>query len=360
MKAMDSAVRKRNLVALSRAVLRRVRRWVSPSGPVSTRQGRPAQDLELQSILNEIAKMPIDHRAHFKLAKHYFAIGRVVPAIAECRTSLAFGGQSHEIYLFLAEAYMAIGCKLLAADMMNCGVLSVDEFNNLKEKYHGVTNVLTKLSPDRYQRLKALAGRVEQVVSDPHVRILDVGGGDGSLCLFMPTARYVLAEPTVNGLGGQKTLFSEKSFDVVVACHVLEHIPDAQKENFLEELCSLAKTSVILLGPIYDNSYGATTPALIYRITRAPWALEHINCNLPTLEMLKEFATKNALECKITPNGDRAAVFWMVFAVHFARVAGEMNELEEIVEYSNRYLNDNISNPNQPNDYFVEFQLNNS
>jgi hypothetical protein len=45
----------------------------------------------------------------------------------------------------------------------------------------------------------------------------------------------------------------------------------------------------------------------------------------------------------------------MVFAHHFANASGKTEELKEIVQFSNKYLNENISNPGQPNDYFVEF-----
>ena len=311
----------------------------------------------MPSLLDEAKKLPTDYHVHFKLAEHYFSSGQVIPAIAECRTCLAFGGQSREIYLLLAKAYIAAGCGLLADDLINRGVLSAEDANSLQKAYGSDREGLLKLSPARYQRLKAMAARVERIVSGQYLRILDVGGGDGLLCLFLPHAHYVLAEPTVNGLSGSKEFFPERLFDVVVACHVVEHIPDAEKENFLDELCSLAKKKVILLGPVdYDNS---TIPTFVYRITEAPWALEHVNCKLPTLDMLKEFALMRALRYEIIPNGDRPAVFWMVFASYYAHAAGKMNELNEVVEYSHRYLNENISNPNQPNDYFVEYYIGN-
>ena len=164
----------------------------------------------------------------------------------------------------------------------------------------------------------------------------------------------------MNGLEGRKAFFPEKSFDVVVACHVLEHIPDEDKEDFLDELCSLAGTAVVLLGPVEHPLLGHLTPRLIYRITRASWAREHIDCHLPTLEMLKDFAIGRSLDYKITPNGARATAFWMVLAGYFARTAGRTNELEKAIDFSNRHLNDNIFNPNEPNDYIVEYRLDSS
>jgi hypothetical protein len=299
----------------------------------------------------------MDHSIHFKLAEHYISIGRFIPAIAECRTSVAFGNESPEVYRVLAKAYVAAGYGSLAENLVLRGLLSGDYLDNLQKEYGADTNGLLRLSPVVYQRLKAIATRIEQAIPDPNMRVLDVGGGEGQLCLFLPNAQYVLVEPTINGISitAQQSVFPEKFFNIVVACHVLEHIPEVEKDDFLDVLCSLAKNRVILLGPVEDDEYGAQADALIYRITQVSWAAEHLNCKLPTLDMLREFASTRDFECKVTPNGDRAAVFWMVFADHYANVAGKTNELRDIVQYSNRDLNDALSNPNQPNDFFVEF-----
>ncbi len=178
---------------LDKVTKRRLKRLLSPFVPRLARQER------LRSVIGVAARSPTDWHTHFELAEHYFTIGRVIPAIAECRTSLAFGGQSPELYLLLARAYMVAGCAPLAKNMVNRGILSVDDVNSLQKAYGTDREGLLRLSPDRYQRLKALATRVEQAVSDPHMRILDIGSGDGALCLLMPDAQYVLAEPTANG-----------------------------------------------------------------------------------------------------------------------------------------------------------------
>jgi len=349
-----------DFITLGKAALKNIRMLMSPSVWKATHRINSFQRQRLQSILDEITKHPTDYRIHFILAEYYFSIGRIIPAIAECRTSIGLGNKSPEVYLLLAEAYVAVGCGSFAEDLFTRGLLPAEYLRNLQREYGTDTDGLLKLPPFIYQRLQAIGTRVKKAIPDPHVRILDVGGGEGQLCLFMPNARYILAEPTINGIADQLSAFPEKFFDAVVACHVLEHIEEIEKENFLEALCSLAKNCVILLEPVNSDGYAARADALIYRITRALWAKEHLDCKLPTLEMLRDFASRHGLECNVMPNGDRAAVFWMVFASHYANVAGKTNELQEIVPFSNRYLTESLSNPNQPNDYLVEFYVDKS
>ena len=344
-----------DFITLGKAALKNIRMLMSPSVWKATQRIKSFQRQRLQSILDEIAKHPTDYRIHFILAEYYFSIGRIIPAIAECRTSLALGSEDPEVYRLLGKSYIVAGCSSLAKDLFVRGLLSTKYVRNLKKACGADTNGLLKFSPITYQRLKAIKTLINQRIPNPHLRILDIGGGEGQLCLFMPNAQYVLAEPAINGIMGQSPSFTKKSFDIVVASHVLEHIPNVEKENFLEALCFLAKDRVILLVPVGDDGYAAEADALIHRITQASWAMEHLKCEMPTLEMLREFANRRGLKCDVTPNGNRAALFWMIFATHYANVAGKTNELQEIIGISNRYLNDTLSNPNQPNDYFVEF-----
>ena len=157
--------RKRSIRELSKAVLRRAKRVVFPYMP------KPIRDLELESILDDIARRPTDHRAHYKLAEHYFSIGRVIPAIAECRTSLALGDESPEVYRLLAKAYVVQGCGSFAESLVRRGLLPGDYLNDLQKEHSSNADGLLKLAPFAYQRLEAIARRAKQSVTDPNVRI---------------------------------------------------------------------------------------------------------------------------------------------------------------------------------------------
>lgn len=332
------------------SLVKRLKSFLCYFGARPTQQRDMARKTELLSIIKDISSNPMDHLLHFKLAKYYFSVGRLIPAIAECRTSLAFGNDSSEALGFLTKVHKALGLTELTNAC----------FDDPQEKHGAYSRDLPKISPLNYQRLNALATLIRKTFPHEHVRVIDVGGGEGELCLFLTKVHYVLVEPTINGISGQQSGLPKHYFDIVVACHVLEHIPESEREDFLEELCSLGKNRVIVLCPMADDGSTALADALIYRLIHTPWAAEHLSCRLPKLDMLSAFAHKRGLRHRVLPNGDRAAAFWMVFARHYASVAGKTDELEEIEYFSNRYLNDNLFSPNQPNDYIVEFYLDGS
>jgi hypothetical protein len=329
----------------SKRMMRLVRRRVFPNS-----DGRSQ---ERQTLIEQIATRPLDDVLHRKLALHYLSTGRLIPAIAECRTSLALNPHCNdEARALLAKLYDAVGLKRLSLHLTEREILPAGSADESTAIEGTEPDIVTNLSPPTYQRIKALSSRITQTMGEREATILDVGGGDGALCLLLPNARYVLAEPRINGLRGDFT-FPKGFFDVVVACHVLEHVQESEKEVFLETLCELASKLVIVLGPV-ERDAGAALDSLIYRITRYVWAAEHLDCRLPSLQMFRDFAQKHALECNVMANGDLAATYWMVFAGYYAALAKRTHEFQEVRRFSNLHLNDHLSNPQQPNDYLVE------
>jgi len=304
-------------------------RLVWLAGKVYGRATRPirrkklqADEVVRQGLFARLVTCATDAETHFELGRFYFERGRYMAAAASCRASLAFDCTT--------EASELLAKSTEAGGLQGDGLLS--------------------LPPVVYQRVKALAAKVRALYPEDELRVLDVGGDEGTLGVFLPDCAYVLAEPRVNGLHAQD--FGEQSFDVVVACHVFEHIPDGEKEAFLAALCGLARRAVVLLGP-FDTG-GPDLSGFFYEITKADWAREHIESGLPTLAMVSDFAARRGMRCEVTANGDGAAEYWMVFASYFAACAGKGEALRRVEATSNRYFNDNMSNPNQPNDYIVE------
>jgi hypothetical protein len=278
-----------------------------------------------QALFDRLVACPSDAGLHLELGRFYFERGRYMAAAAACRASLTYG-DSAEAANLLAESGKAGG---------------LDEEG------------LLSLPPVVYQRIKALAARIRALYPQDGLAVLDVGGDEGTLGAFLPDCAYVLAEPRINGLHAAD--FGEQSFDIVVACHVFEHIGDERKEDFLTVLCGLARKSVLLLGP-FDTG-GSDLSAFFYEITKAGWAREHCESGLPTLEMVSDYAARRGLRYAVTPNGDRAAEYWMVFASYFAECAGRGDELKRVERMSNQVLNDKLSSAEQPNDYLVELHV---
>ena len=110
--------------------------------------------------------------------------------------------------------------------------------------------------------------------------MLDVGGGEGLLAQFLDEAKfeYCLAEPTVNGISGIALPFAPKSFDIVVSCHVLEHIPIDDRVVFLDNLVNQARKAVVFLNPFeVPKTHVTERLKLLISITGADWAKEHLD-----------------------------------------------------------------------------------
>ena len=283
-------------------------------------------DPSWESLLQRIHAAPASAAAHQGLGDYYARRSSFVRAAAEYRTALAFERTEAAAYSLAA---IPIGHDGETTRCMDSPV---------------------------YQRIRATALRIKDLYGDKTVRILDVGGGDGSLCLFLPNAEYVLAEPMVNGLTGDVNL-PERSFDVVVLCHVLEHVPTDARDGFLSKLCLKSRGQVLITGPLASSANDGLSDKLVYEITKAPWAGEHLACVLPTMDSMKAFAQSEGFPVTITPNGNVAADFWFVFASYFASLAAERATLARITQFFNTYLAEGMINPLHPNDFIVELSV---
>jgi hypothetical protein len=317
-----------------------------------------AEDPLRESLLHQIKAAPSSGIAHQRLADYYAKQNAFVRAIAEYRTALAFERSSVALRS-LADAYRSGGYSAFL-EGTEAAQLTPEVASKVIPRSAGTgpshETALRSLDSQLYQRIGATAARIKELYGDKPVRILDVGGGDGALCLFLPDAEYVLAEPATNGLSGDVVL-PDRSFDVVALCHVLEHIPTDARDNFLSKLCLKARGHLLIVGPLAVSSFDGLGDRLAYEITKASWAAEHIACVLPTMDSIKAFARREGFPVTITPNGDAAAVFWMVFASYFASKSGESAALARVTEFFNTHLSERMTNPVQPNDFIVELSL---
>ncbi len=198
------------------------------------------------------------------------------------------------------------------------------------------TTEFLDMDHNQFHRFRSLSQKVRSLAAGSRYSILDVGGGDGQLSQFLPEADYVLAEPTVNGLSGRALPFAPDSFDYVVACHVLEHIPFADREAFLDSLLSRARRALVLLNPFEDAAAStATRLDLFVSVTKAGWAREHLQCRMPTIASVKEFAQARNLETTVEPNGFMPCAAALEFSNYFAKRLGRGDDLDAI----NRYFN---------------------
>lgn len=315
--------------------------------------------------LEKIKINPEDFLAHSNLANFYAAQKKWVPAIAEYRSSVALGNRDKNVLVYLANAYMNAGRPDLA--IRTCESVLNGEVDHqieaavrqLSEKIP-VEKVerLDKLNHNTFYRMKTLSDHLSKLFTSSDVSVLDIGGGEGLLSLFLPTSEYMLIEPTINGISALNPQIIGKKFDCVVACHVLEHIPIEHREEFLDSLCSLARRYVIMLNPFYDENVDqAEWQQMIFEITGAAWAKEHMDCVMPKIEDIAAFALKRNYEYRVIPNGSKMMTISMVFLDHYIKQVASSDEIGKINAMFNAVMTDKLINEKWPNAHLIEIKI---
>ena len=280
---------------------------------------------KLMDCKKHLIKNPLNPELHYKLGEIGSIAGDKVMAYAQFKTAVSLG------YYQKACSY---GWHLLR--------------NNIDE--------LCSVEHNRFFRMKSIAAEIKKTyIEDQPISIMDVGGGNGLLAQFLPeNAEYCLVEPTVNGLDSNVLPIPKKKFTVVAACHVFEHIPFDERSKFLDKLCDQADNSVILANPFEtDKGIDEKRLELFWEITKAMWAKEHIECSLPTLRAIKEFAKARNKSISITPSGTSALSAAMVFVEYFGKKALKFKDFEQITKFFNLLPEDTITNEKSPNMHIV-------
>lgn len=215
---------------------------------------------------------------------------------------------------------------------------------------------LKYMNHNQYFRFKSLADEIISRASKASISILDVGGGQGQLATFLPdNFTYCLAEPEVNGISGTSLPFPDNSFDYVVSCHVLEHIPENERSVFLDQLLSKSRQGVILLNPFHvEGSNVRDRLKLVIEITGAQWAKEHLNCSLPTVNEIQAYATERELQFCAKPNGTLTTSMAFVFMDYFyGDTKGHSDDWKKINAFFNQKFADILDSDNHPTAYLI-------
>lgn len=276
-----------------------------------------------KAFMSTLSRDPTNAELHFELAEMSFKSGNTALAYAEAKTAQFLGLQKSHIREFMVEVKAGL-----------------PELNSI--------------SHNEYFRYSTLANEIKQISKDKPASILDVGGGIGQLAQFLPEFAYCLAEPAVNGISGLDLPFKENSFDFVVACHVLEHIPKEEREQFLNQLMSRARKGLVLLNPFKVPGTKVTERLeLVIEITGAGWAKEHLECELPVLEFIEQYACNRNFELSLKPNGTMSNALVVVFMEHFAMKCGNTGQLAKISSFLNSLPESMYNSTLQPNAYLI-------
>lgn len=287
---------------------------------------RKMQEEALLNLRKKIEAAPLDAGLHGEYAQLAFQQNLHFLAYAELKTAEWLG---------LPEAKVRQGEKTF--------------FSALPE--------LLEMNHNQWFRLQTLADKIRSKTAG-RASVLDVGGGEGWLAAFLPEMDYCLVEPDNNGISGIHLPFADKSFDYVISCHVLEHIPVEERETYLDQLVAKARKSVLLLNPFHEEGgFVEDRLKLFIDITDARWAHEHLACGLPRVSDVEQYAQRKGLHCVVEPNGAMTTALTLVFMDYFAAEAQEQEKWKKINRFINSKYQDLMTADKHPNGYLIALDL---
>lgn len=299
-------------------------RSATPTGPAPARPVTSGPKLlQYEELLERLRGNPLDPALHLALAEEVASQGHRFLAYASQRTAMTLGASEGNVEERLSEF-----------------ASQLPDLNEIGHLLH--------------HRFTTLAEAVAQVSGSGRPSILDVGGGHGQLAAYLPDNPYCLVEPNVNGISGENMPFAAESFDWVVSCHVLEHIPPGERDKFIDELILRSRVGVILLNPFHvPGTHERERLEMIVEVTGSDWAKEHLECELPQVEDLERYAKERGYGVDVRPSGNKVSSLPIVLMEHFARKSRSSADLKKI----NRFLNSRYMHladvDGQPNAYLV-------
>jgi len=164
-----------------------------------------------------------------------------------------------------------------------------------------------RLPVDTWERHAVVAN-----VVGPAETVLDVGGVQGLLALFLPRSRVttVNVEPPADVLfDGDELPFADCTFAAAVSLDVLEHLPRERRGAHVAELARVAGRQVVICCPLGSVEHVAAerqTAAWYVSVTgrRHRFLEEHLERGLPTEAELRALAALVPYSFEFAFHGD--------------------------------------------------------
>jgi hypothetical protein len=193
----------------------------------------------------------------------------------------------------------------------------------LKEGKHGRQRAVAanpglryELPWDRYIQLAACARALQDACgANAPLKVLDVGGTDGALALFLPHCTVdVVAFDTTSGAEllatapGRRSGQSESTYDAVISTDVLEHIEPRARGIFIAQLSMLSHRLCVLN---YALPISSTAQKVVATLTEDSRVLDHVNRGLPYSSTVQRQFEETGFICSTRQHTSRA--LWATF-----------------------------------------------
>lgn len=146
------------------------------------------------------------------------------------------------------------------------------------------------LTWDRFLRLYNTAEAVKKRV-ESRTSILDVGGFDGALAMFLPDYTVDVVDPLTTG--GSVNSVSSETYDAVVSIDALEHVAPEDRKSFTKRVCSVSRKDLFMNFP---GQQSANAQRLVYELTDNPLIKDHVEWNLPDRQEVQEWLKNEGFE----------------------------------------------------------------
>lgn len=161
-------------------------------------------------------------------------------------------------------------------------------------------DALNKLSWDRFIRLDRVSRQVEHAASAKKT-ILDVGGFDGSIKLFLQNFDIDVLDPATTGASIMDERVKELSYESVIAIDVLEHIEPSKRDAALQKIATISNSYVFLNYPQVES---LEAQKIVFQLTGNQFVEEHIKWPLPKTDEVIKKMSKLGFDCRSVAYGN--------------------------------------------------------
>jgi hypothetical protein len=291
---------------------------------------------------------------------------RVRPGLSATQRAMQQSPCDPALYVALGKEMLGLGkpqarlaqALFRTARFLDPGIPGIDE---LIASAAGALSPVLTLSPPVYERNRAIADELARLKpSGSPCTVVDVGGGRGHLAQFLDAHDdYFLAEPNVNGIIAQAMPLPDRAADFAVSCHVLEHVPPAERGAFLDGMARIARKAVVVLVPVEIGGETRVTHRLNFfiKLIGAKWARDHLECGHPTPDSMGEYARSRGYSMTAVPVGNSSASAALLLVHHYAELAGRTQDHGRINRFFNEHYTGAAYQPPESDQYLFTFVL---